>query len=510
MIYDPNVTTLASLIRTQARERPDRIAIVCEEQRITYAELAERSLERAAQLAALSVSKGDRVALLAKDGIASVELLFGCALLGAIFVPINWRLQPAEVTYIVEKASCRAIFVSSELAALAADAGRSCPVVPLEARAHDAPRVVGFPAIDTNDAAIQIYTGGTTGYPKGVQLAHRSFFAIAREFWERKERWLGWTEDDVSLCAVPLFHIGGVWWLVRGLASGATNVLLPQFVGWKAIEAIARHRITMTAFVPAMIAMMLAEPDASPEKFRSLRNAGYGGSPASPALIQAAMKAFGCDVLQVYGLTETGNMAVWLTPDDHKNHPERLLAAGKPYPGVEVKIIDPQGDRLGPMQTGEICIRSPAAMLGYWNDEEATRQTLRDGWIHTGDAGYLDADGYIYISDRIKDMICSAGENVYPAEIERVLSAHPAIREVAVIGVPHPEWGEAIKVVVSLEPGAELDLRDMRTFCRGKLASFKVPSSLDIVDALPRTAIGKIKKTALRETYWAQEARKVG
>jgi long-chain acyl-CoA synthetase len=259
-----------------------------------------------------------------------------------------------------------------------------------------------------------------------------------------------------------------------------------------------------------MMQMILAEPEAKDADFSSLTHIVYGGSPIPLPLLERGLEVFGCGFGQIYGLTETGNTAVFLWPEDHaETASERLRAAGRPYPGVRVRIIGPDGEVLSARTVGEICIDSPANMLGYWKRPEATADTLRDGWVHTGDAGYLDEDGYVYVSDRIKDMIISAGENIYPAEIESVLSGHPAVAEAAVIGVPDERWGELVKALVALAPGARARAGELIAHCRGQVADFKVPRSVDFVDALPRTPSGKIQKHLLREPYWKDRDRGV-
>jgi acyl-CoA synthetase (AMP-forming)/AMP-acid ligase II len=505
MIYDPEVQTLAALPAVQARRFGEATALTCEDAAISYREFDERTARLAAKLVELGIGRGDRVGILSKESIDSVVLLFAIARAGGVAVPINWRLSANEVAFIVKNSDCRALFVTAELAAGAELASGVCSVMRMgpeftgQSGDTDAPE----PGVTVEDPIAHVYTSGTTGFPKAVELPNESFFAITRAFHARGDEWIGWSEKDVGLCLLPTFHVGGLWWLVRLLASGSNAVLLPQFIGWRAIEAIERHRVTTTAVVPAMIHVMLSEPDARAERFKSLRLMGYGGAPMPPALLERAMAIFGCDFYQVYGLSETGNMAVGLTSEDHRV-PALRASVGRPLAGVKAKVVDEQGRQLNPFEVGEICLASPARMRGYWRNPEATSVVLRDGWVHTGDAGYIDDRGYLYVSDRIKDMICSGGEKIWPAEIEAVLSAHPEVREIAVIGVPHPQWGEAIKaVVVPRTTAAPFELRDLRRFGRGRLAEFKLPSSLELVEALPRNAAGKVQKRLLREAHGA-------
>jgi acyl-CoA synthetase (AMP-forming)/AMP-acid ligase II len=499
MIYEPEVQTLAAIARVRAARNPERVALSCEGRSLNYAALAEHTARAQAMLAARGIGRGDRVGLLSKESIDSVVLVLAVAQAGATIVPINWRLAPPEVAFILRDSECKIVFAGAEHQTLA-HAADSCEVGSLEALlSGPAPlSQPAMPEVDRFDVAAQIYTSGTTGKPKGVELPHESFFAIAREFHQRNETFMHWSADDVALCVLPLFHVGGLWTLVRTLASGAHAVLLPQFIGWQAVDAIETYKVTKTAMIPIMIQIMLAEPDASPRRFASLREIAYGGSPITPALLQQAASVLRCEFYQVYGLTETGNMAVSLGPDDHLV-PSRLSSAGRPLPGVRVKIVD--GDReLPPGQVGEICLHSPAAMRGYWKNPAATRATLRDGWVHTGDAGFCDENGYLYICDRLKDMICAAGEKVWPTEVEAVLASHPAVREIAVIGVPHPEWGEAVRAVIVPHPGSDpLGLRELRAFGRKQLAEFKLPTSLELVEMLPRTPAGKVRKNVLRD-----------
>jgi acyl-CoA synthetase (AMP-forming)/AMP-acid ligase II len=257
-----------------------------------------------------------------------------------------------------------------------------------------------------------------------------------------------------------------------------------------------------------MLQVCLSEPDCAGTDFSSLRTIVYGGSPIPRPVLETALRTFGCGFAQIYGLTETGNTAVCLRPDDHLR-PELHHAAGRPYPGVRIAIVDAEGRALGPGAIGEICIASPANMLGYWNRPEATAAVLRDGFVHTGDAGYVDAAGYVFVCDRLKDMICTAGENVYPAEVESVLCAHPAVAEAAVIGVPDERWGELVKAIVVLRPGMAATAAELLAAARTQIADFKVPRSIDFASVLPRTPSGKIQKHVLREPYWAGRSRRV-
>ncbi|HEY9803488.1 MAG TPA: fatty acid--CoA ligase [Leptolyngbyaceae cyanobacterium] len=524
MIYHDEITTIADLARVQARKFPDTKALICQEEALTYLELDTQSNRVANALLAVGIKPGARVAILAKDSLQSYEVLFACAKIQAVLVPINWRLSASEISYILNDAQVEVLFVGAEFHSLihkiADEINLVKTIVSLEKSEQDwlnyhqwynqysdsQPSIV----VEPNDVVVQIYTSGTTGRPKGVQLGHYSFFAIAQAVVKQNKTWIDWNATDKSLLVVPFFHIGGLWWGIRGLASGAENILLPKFVGIEVLEAIERYRITKTAMVPAMIQVLLMEPACEQTDFSSLEYIVYGGSPIAESLLKAAMQTFNCNFVQIYGMTETGNCAVTLSANAHITaNSDRLKSAGQPFPGVELQVVNPQGEALAAGKIGEIWIKSPANMIGYWQLPEATATTLVDGWIHTGDAGYLDAEGYVYICDRLKDMICYAGENVYPAEIENILYEHQAIAEVAVIGVPDEDWGESIKAIVVLKPGMNATAFDIINFVRGKLADFKLPRSVEFVASLPRTPSGKVQKGKLREPYWQGYSRKV-
>jgi acyl-CoA synthetase (AMP-forming)/AMP-acid ligase II len=440
-------------------------------------------------------------------------LFFGAAKARAVSVNVNPRLAAAEVVHILTDAAARLVFVDERftalLPAIAAIPGGPTVVtlredreagMPLGAWCGAEPDLPPSLVYDARDVVVQIYTSGTTGRPKGVQLPSRSFFAIAKQMAAEGDPWIGWTDRSVSLLFVPLFHIGGLWWLVRGLALGSTNVVLRGFDPAAILRAIPEHRVTKTCMVPAMAQVLLREPGCRDTDFSSLETIVYGGSPIAPDLLTEAMRAFGCDFCQIYGMTETGNMAVCFRPDDHRIADDRRLkAAGRPLPGVRVRIVSPDGSDAAVGVPGEIAIQSPAAMIGYWHG--GGDPAAADGWIMTGDVGYQDEDGFIYICDRLKDMIISAGENIYPAEIEHVLRRHPEVADVAVIGIPDRLRGEAAKALVVRAAGTSVRAVDLVRHARAHLAEFKVPKSLIFVNELPRNASGKVLKAQLRGLY---------
>lgn len=527
---------VADIPRRPAGRAAERVALVCGDSVRTYAELDAGSSRAARALLAQGLRPGARVAFLAKDSVEVYEAMFGAAKARLVSLGVNWRLTRREVAFILEDAEAELLFVGAEFAhrvpELRAALERPLDVVMLPAGASgtagtraegDAVDTLDYVAwrdaqppedprlgTDREEVVVQMYTSGTTGHPKGVMLANRSFFAVVESLRAAGDPWIGWQPDDVSLVPLPAFHIGGLWWALTGLAAGCTNVLMDAFSGPELLRLLAAHRVTKVCMVPAMMQVALAEPEAASTDFGALEHVVYGGSPIPRALMEQALTTFGCEFAQIYGLTETGNTAVCLRPDDHRDlDSERLRAAGRPYPGVRLKCIDRDGRELPPRTVGEICIDSPANMVGYWKREQATAETLIDGWVHTGDVGFLDEHGYVYVQDRVKDMIIYAGENVYPAEIESVLCDHPEVVEAAVIGVPDERWGEAVKAIVVRAGGSALTPRKLIAHAREGLADFKVPKTVDFVDALPRTPSGKVKKAELRAPFWDGRERQV-
>lgn len=358
-------------------------------------------------------------------------------------------------------------------------------------------------AVGPEDVAVQMYTSGTTGNPKGVQLMHKGFFDIWRDPGYQEIPSEAPCEDTANLVALPNFHIGSIGWALRGLREGATSVIMREFEPGRMLEAVELYRIRRLVLVPAAIGSLLAHPGVEDTDLSSLQFVRYGGSPIPVELLRAAVERLGCGFVQLYAMTETGGTGTYLPPEDHDpNGNERMRSAGKPQPGVDIKVVDGDNRKLGPREVGEVCIHSPSNMKGYWKLPEATQATLIDGFVHTGDAGFMDEDGYVYIQDRLKDMIVSGGENVYPAEVENVLSSHPDVDDVAVIGVPDARWGEAVKAIVVLRQQAGTSAEALIAHARAGLAIYKLPKSVDFVEALPRNPSGKVLKRELRKPYW--------
>jgi acyl-CoA synthetase (AMP-forming)/AMP-acid ligase II len=519
--------TLGDIARTYARERPAAIALSFEGRHTTFADFERHSNRVARALLAEGLGSGARIAYIGKNCDRYFEVLFGAAKAGVVLTPISWRLSVTEIAFILEDSGATMLFVGPEMMAHAQRArshlGQQLKVIHIEPT--DTADTVLYEvwrdmhsvndvsiAINRDQVAVQMYTSGTTGRPKGAMLTHANLLSGRRVAAKSQQlAWYTWGPHDVSLVAMPVAHVGGTVWGIIGLFNGAKGVIAREFDPLKVLDFIERDGISQIFMVPAAMQIVVRQPRAREIDFSRLNCIQYGASPIPLELLRECMEVFGCGFCQQYGMTETSGTIVYLPPEDHtpEGNP-RMRAAGLPMPGVELKIIDAQGDALPPNAVGEVATRSVANMAGYWRMTQATAATIDDqGWLRTGDAGYLDEDGYLYIHDRVKDMIISGGENIYPAEVENAIYGHPDVAEVAVIGVPDEKWGEAVKAIVAPKPGAKPDPNDIIAFARSQIASYKVPKSIDFIDALPRNASGKVLRRALREPYWADHARRV-
>ena len=469
---------------------------------VTYAE-ARRRANRIAH--ALGVEPGERVAVLGRNSIDAALLYFACSKVGAVPVPVNPALAPAEVAFIVEDAGARTVIADDELRHAVAGAVTVDELLAGGEWPDTDPPFRGEP----DDVLYQMYTSGTTGRPKGVLLTHRSVLTNCAQVScgltyaiEPGDRWL---------IVAPLFHAAAVITAFNCVFGGGCMVIQRGFDPAAVVDALAEERIALTTLVPVMIQACLAVPGVADRSYPALRAMAYGGSVIAEATLRRALEVFGCDFYQGFGQTESSAGLTYLTELDHRaalaGRPELLQSCGQALPGTELRIVDGAGADVAPGEVGQILARGPQVMAGYWNRPEETAAALRDGWLWTGDAGSLDADGYLTISDRVADLIVTGGENVAPVEVERAVLEHPAVADAAVIGVPDATWGEAVHAVVVLD--GELDLDALQAHCRERLAGFKVPRSLEVVDALPRNASGKVRKHLLREPHWSGSARSV-
>ncbi len=518
--------TLGDIARYHGAVRPDAVALSFEGRDTTFAGFDRKTNQVANALLAAGLKTGDRIAYVGKNSDLYFELLFGAAKAGVVTAPIGWRLAPPEVAYIVGDSDARIVFVGPELVdqieTVAAELAWRPEVIVMEPVAGDAHRT--FEAwrdaqpdtdprveITPRDIAIQLYTSGTTGRPKGAMLMHDNLLNLRRKNAQTPMEWNQWGPDDVSLVAMPVAHIGGSGWGLVGLLNGAKGVVAREFDPFKVLDFIEKDRISKMFMVPAALQIVVRLPRAREVDYSRLTHILYGAAPIPLDLLRECIEIFGCGFCQQYGMTETTGTIVYLPPEDHDPAGNaRMRSAGLPLPGVELKVIDEAGNSLPPNTVGEIATRSPSNMAGYWKLDEATAATVdADGWLRTGDAGYLDEDGYLFIHDRVKDMIISGGENIYPAEVESAVYGHPSVAEVAVIGVPDDKWGEAVKAVVALKPGAAADPDDIIAFARTRIAAFKAPKSVDFIDVLPRNPSGKILRRELRAPYWEGRTRQV-
>jgi fatty-acyl-CoA synthase len=497
---------LADMVRARAKTRGNAIVFEFEGRQTSFAELDINTNHVAHALQALGVKPCERIAYLGKNSDVYFELLLGAMKANVVMAPVNWRLAGPEIAFIVEDCKAPVLFVGPEFITQVHNIRAQLPGVRTiitteggapewqdfaawrDAQSGDDPKV----AIAPKDIAIQLYTSGTTGKPKGAMLSHANFLNLVRAGGDARPDWNTWNEDDVSLVAMPIFHIGGSGWGVLGVYHGATGVIAREFDPTKVLDFFEQSGITKLFMVPAAMQFVVRQPRARQVDFSKLKYMLYGASPIPAALLKECIEVFKCGFVQMYGMTETTGTIVALPPEDHIEGLDRMRSAGKALPGVELAILDAAGNKLPTGEVGEIATRSGSNMAGYWNLPEATARTLdADGWLRTGNAGYMDQDGYLYIHDRIKDMIISGGENIYPAEVESAICDHPDVAEVAVIGVPDEKWGEAVKAIVVMKSGKTATSSDIINFTRERIAGFKTPKTIDFIEALPRKRVGQ-------------------
>ena len=440
--------------------------------------------------------------------------MIGANKIGAVCMPVNWRLAPPEIEYIVNNGNAKLMMADAAFI----EAVRNIQSFVTEEfsswyNKFEAKDPGYRPSAD--DTALQLYSSGTTGLPKGVELTHRNLMVGMVDAVPSAIGYHG--APDVMLNALPAYHIAGVGVALLTASKGGMSVLYPDFDPAKVVASIAEHKITHSFLVPAMIQFMLQVPGAGKADYSSLQCISYGASPISEKVLIEAMRTFKCRFMQVYGPTETTGAITCLPPEDHDREGPRkglLRSAGKPIDGVELRVADAAGRDCAEGEVGEVWIRTAQNMKGYWADSKSTGSAFVDrkpdglGWFRSGDAGYL-REGYLYLHDRIKDMIVSGGENIYPAEVENALMQHPAIADGAVIGVPDEKWGEAVKACVVVKRGASVTEKELIDFMRARIAHFKCPSSVDFMATIPRNPTGKILKRVLREPYWKGRDRRV-
>ncbi len=509
-----------------AREHGDEEFAIQGNRRLTYREASIETNRLANAFITAGLQTGDRIAVLSKNSIEYVILYFAASKAGVVPVPLNYRLAPREWAYSINDAAAKLVIAVGEFIS-SADSIRSelrsveCFV------AVDGPSAPGWQdyrewivsqttasperIISDGDDLYQMYTSGTTGEPKGAVLTHHAAIAhlVQRGLVLKSapgQRWL---------LVAPVFHAAAANQVAcQSVYWGSSLYIQSDFNPAEVVRVLSEERIAIAQMVPAMIqACLVAVPDVVERSYDDLRLVSYGSSPIAEQTLRRAMEVFKCDFVQGYGMTETIGLTV-MSPSDHRRalteKPKLLLSAGRPLVNTEIRIVDADDNPVPNGTTGEIIARGPQLMKGYWKRPAETADVLRGGWMHTGDAGVIDDEGYVYIQDRVKDMIVSGGENIYPRVVEEVLFQHPAIVDAAVIGVPDERWGETVKAIVVLRPGKKATPEEIMEFCRGKLGRFERPRSVEFVEDLPRTPSGKVLKRSLREPYWANQERRVG
>ncbi len=511
---------------------PQKEAIVCGGRRWTYREFYDRIRRLSICLKDLGVGKEDKVAILLPNCHYFLEAYYGIAQIGAVSVPINTRLSPGEIAYILEDSESKILIADPmferQVNAVREKTGRIERFLwtgeekafpgPLDLNMEEALQKAvadSLPetSVSDEDVAQIYYTSGTTGRPKGVMLSHKNVTTHALGTIAEVHL----TDSDVWIHVAPLFHLADAWatWAITWV--GGTHVLVREFNARVVLETIEKEKVTLTNLIPTMLNLMVNHPEAERYDYRSLRVLLSGGAPIAPEVVRKIVGTFKCDYIQTYGMTET---SPYLTLSLLKDHLKKLpyedqlrfkAKTGREFIAVQLKVVDDRGEeiRRDDQEVGEIIVRGDIVTKGYWKLPEETAKSIRDGWLYTGDLAVMDEEGYVTIVDRKKDMILTGGENVYSTEVENVLYMHPAVLECAVIGIPDPKWGEAVKAIIVLKPGQRATEDEVIQFCKERIAHYKAPKSIDAVEALPRTGSGKIHKKGLRDKYWEDFDKKV-
>ena len=501
--------TFADPLTRAIQVAPNKTAVIDEGRAITFAELYSRCSRLIGALRSLGMNRGDRIAILAGNSHHYLETYLGAPAGGFVVVPLNTRHAEPELKYALEDSGTRVLITDREPGALGDVVERVIRIPDeYESLLADAPEAPIGDDLGEDDLAGLFYTGGTTGLSKGVMLSHRN--VIANTF-----NWLTavpQNPDDIFLVMAPMFHAAGSNGILGSIWTTGCQITLGAFDPGKALDLIEQHGVTETLGVPTMLAAMAEEQHANPRDTSSLRLMAHGGSPIATEVIRRTREAVPtAELCEVYGATELSPLATLLRHEERLAEDDRVRSCGQPLPGIDIRILDADNNEVNTGEVGEVVVRGPNVMRGYWNKPEQTKAVLKEGWYWTGDLGYLDATSHLFLVDRSKDMIVSGGENVYSTEVEEVLYQHPAVLEAAAFGVPHETWGEAVHAVVVPRPEAgDIDTEELIAFCRERIASYKVPKAIDLrSEPLPKSGPGKVLKRELRAPFWEGRERSI-
>ncbi|MFL2698353.1 MAG: long-chain-fatty-acid--CoA ligase [Gammaproteobacteria bacterium] len=517
----PYEKTMVEIFRWRVERSSDQIVHKFEEKETTYKELDSFSNKVAQGLIEEGCEHDSRVAYLGKNSDLFFEFMYGTIKSRTVTVGVNWRLAPPEVAFILNDSKSEILFVGPEFFGLIEEIKEEIPsvrkIITMGGHHEEWEDYLSWrdsqldedPMLDSkgDDDVIQLYTSGTTGHPKGVQLTNDNFSACFMV--NEVAMYRDMDEGGVNLVCMPIFHVAGTNMGIAGMVTGAKSIIIPEVDPGLILKLIEQERIQHTIFVPAVILFLIQHPDSATADFSSLETVIYGASPITDDTLKKAMELMDCNFWQVYGLTETNGAITFLYPEDHEVSRGKLRSCGKAAKGVGLRVVDSEDNDVPIGEVGEVIIKSDLNMKGYWNRPEATDEAIKDGWFYSGDVGYFDDEGFLYIHDRVKDMIVSGGENIYPAEVENALMSHGEILDAAVIGVPDEKWGEAVKAFVVLSEGSKLEEIEIISYVRTQVAAYKCPKTINFVSELPRNPSGKILRREIRAPFWEGRDRNI-